>query len=138
MSPSVQDDGGLFPAAAVARTALSQVLTAEGYDRVAGLGTRLAKGLEALFSAKKLPWRAFHLGPRSGYCLTPALPRNREEARLSLDAEFIDTRRVFMANRGIWDAVASAGPQAGFAHTAEDVDLYLEAAEAFLDAVMRS
>ncbi len=37
-----------------------------------------------------------------------------------------------MANRGIWDAIASAGPQASFAHTEADIDLYVATAADFL------
>ena len=40
-----------------------------------------------------------------------------------------------MANRGVWDAVASAGPQASFAHSAADIDRYVEVAGGFLDSV---
>ncbi len=38
-----------------------------------------------------------------------------------------------MANRGIWDAVASAGPQASFAHSSADSDRYVEVVGGFLD-----
>ena len=106
------------------------------YGRVSALGNKLAAGLNALFGKHGLDWTAIELGPRSGYCLAPSLPGTFEEAAVSLDDDFIDARRVFMANRGIWDAVASAGPQASFAHSAEDIDAYLSAADAFLDAVV--
>jgi glutamate-1-semialdehyde aminotransferase len=119
-------------ALAVAKAALQQVMTAENYDRVLNLGARLADGLEDIFAKQGLDWRAFRLGPRSGYCLRPELPRNGDEAALSLDTELIDTRRIYMANRGIWDAVASAGPQASFAHSDADIDRYLEAAKGFI------
>ena len=42
--------------------------------------------------------------------MTPDLPTNYAEAQFSLHDEFVDARRVFMANRGIWDAIATAGP----------------------------
>jgi len=116
--------------------ALESVLTEEAYARVTALGARLADGLEEIFQRRALPWRAFRCGPRSGYCLAPELPRNGREAAASLDYELIDTRRVFMANRGIWDAVASAGPQVSFAHEAHDIDRYLEAADEFLGALL--
>jgi glutamate-1-semialdehyde 2,1-aminomutase len=45
-----------------------------------------------------------------------------------------DARKLFMANRGLWDAVASAGPGCSFQHEAKDVDLYLEVAAEFLAA----
>lgn len=119
-------------AVAAAAAALSEVMTRDGYDRVRSLGARLSDGLETVFERHGLPWRAFRLGPRSGYCLTPDLPRNHDGALASLDADFISARRVFMANRGIWDAVASAGPQTSFAHAESDVDAYLAAADEFL------
>jgi glutamate-1-semialdehyde aminotransferase len=122
-------------AAAVARAALEQVLTPDAYERARTLGARLADGLEAQFARQRLPWRAFRAGPRSGYCLEPALPRNGSEAANSIDFELIDARRVYMANRGIWDAIASAGPQASFAHTSADIDRYVAVAGEFLDKV---
>jgi glutamate-1-semialdehyde 2,1-aminomutase len=54
-----------------------------------------------------------------------------------LDSDFIDARRVYMANRGLWDAVASAGPQASFAHTPTDIERYLAVAGEFLQEVRR-
>ncbi len=118
---------------AAARAALTELLRPEDYARVCALGQRLADGLEQHFASHRLPWRAFRLGPRSGYCLDPVLPRNGAEAARSIDAAFIDTRRVYFANRGVWDAVVSAGPQASFAHTESDIDRYLAVADEFLD-----
>ena len=119
-------------AVAAARAALEHLLRPEDYARIGALGARLADGLEAHFVAHALPWRAFRLGPRSGYCLERELPVNGAEAARSLDGEIIDLRRVYMANRGIWDAVQSAGPQASLVHEARDIDRYLEVAGAFL------
>jgi heptaprenylglyceryl phosphate synthase len=42
-----------------------------------------------------------------------------------------------MANRGIWDAVAAAGPQASIAHTDEEIAAYHTAAAAFLDRILK-
>jgi len=117
-------------AAAVA--VLRQIQTPAAYERVAALGAQLADGIEATAARYGLPWRAHRLGGRSGYCLEPELPRNAEEAERSLDAELVDTRRLNMANRGVWEGIASAGPAASFAHGADDVDEYLGALEAFL------
>jgi glutamate-1-semialdehyde 2,1-aminomutase len=117
-------------AAAVA--ALRHIQTPAAYERIAALGARLADGIEAAAAGYGLPWRAHRLGGRSGYCLEPELPRDAEEAERSLDAELIDTRRLHMANRGVWEAIASAGPAASFAHAPGDVDEYLGALDAFL------
>lgn len=121
---------------AVARVVLEKVLTLEAYDRVRALGTTLADGLDALFVQRGLPWKAFRCGPRSGYCLEPKLPRTGSEGFRSLDNELIDARRVFMANRGIWDAVASAGPQTSIAHSDGHISTYLAAAGEFLDQIL--
>jgi glutamate-1-semialdehyde aminotransferase len=123
-------------AMAAARAVLEEVLTPEAYAHVRGLGSLLADGLERQFERLGLPWKAFRAGPRSGFCLAPTLPKNGIEASHSLDFELIDTRRVFMANRGIWDAVAAAGPQAALAHAAGDIERYVAAAGEFLDAVV--
>jgi len=118
--------------AAVVAT-LTRVQTPEGFDRVRTLGARLADGIEAQARARGLPWRAHRLGCRSGICLEPELPRNAGEAARSIDAALVDARRLHLANRGIWDAIASAGPAASFAHTGADVDAYPEALGGFLD-----
>ena len=123
-------------ALAVARVVLEEVMTAEAYERVQTLGARLADGLDREFMKRGLPWKAFRCGPRAGYCLDPQLPRTGSDGFRSIDHELIDARRVFMANRGIWDAVASAGPQASIAHTNRDIDTYLAAAGDFLDRVV--
>jgi glutamate-1-semialdehyde 2,1-aminomutase len=120
-------------AAAVA--ALRHVQTPAAFERATALGARLADGIEAAAARRGLPWRAHRLGGRSGYCLEPELPRDARDAARSLDVELIDTRRLHMANRGVWDAIAGAGPAASFAHAAGDVDEYVHALEAFLDDV---
>jgi glutamate-1-semialdehyde 2,1-aminomutase len=97
---------------------------------------QLADGIEAAAARYGLPWRAHRLGGRSGYCLEPDLPRNAAEAERSIDPELVDTRRLHMANRGVWDAIASAGPAVSFAHAEDDVDEYLGALDAFLADVV--
>jgi len=120
--------------AAVAAT-LRHVQTPAAFERAAALGARLADGIEAAVARHSLPWRAHRLGGRSGYCLEPQLPRDASDAARSIDVELTDTRRVHMANRGVWDAIASAGPAASFAHGEADVDEYVAALVEFLDDV---
>ena len=122
-------------ATAAARATLEQLLTPDAYARICALGAQLADGLDARFAQHGLPWKAFRAGPRSGYCLEPEWPRNGAEAARSLDVGLIDARRVYMANRGIWDAVASAGPQASLAHESPDIERYLATASEFLAAL---
>jgi glutamate-1-semialdehyde aminotransferase len=123
-------------ALAIARVMLQDVMTVDAYERVNSLGTALADGLDRLFKERELPWTAFRCGPRSGYCLSPTLPRNGHEGNLSLDHELIDARRLYMANRGIWDAVASAGPQASLAQDSRDIETYVAVAGEFLDSII--
>ncbi len=123
-------------ALAVAKAMLQDVITVDAYERVNSLGTALADGLDRLFKDRALPWTAFRCGPRSGYCLSPTLPRTGREADQSLDYPLIDARRVFMANRGIWDAVASAGPQASIAQDRGNIETYLAIAGEFLDSIV--
>ncbi len=124
-------------AVAAAKAALEDVLTPDGYARLDRLGGMLADGLETAFQKHGLDWRAFHLGPRSGYCLKPHFPTTAAEASESIDTEMIDARRAFMVNRGIWDSVASAGPQVSFAHKEEDIARYVALADAFLAEIVR-
>jgi glutamate-1-semialdehyde aminotransferase len=124
-------------AVAAAKAALEDVLTPDGYARLDRLGGILADGLETVFRKHGLDWRAFHLGPRSGYCLKPHFPTTAAEASESIDTEMIDARRAFMVNRGIWDSVASAGPQVSFAHKEEDIANYVGLADDFLGAIVR-
>lgn len=120
---------------AAALAMLEEVQTEAAYARISALGSRLSDGIETMTKARGLNWRTFRCGPRSGFCLTPDLPRTAAEASPSMHRNFNAARRVFMANRGIWDAIWSAGPQVGFSHTAADIDQYLEVAGDFLDRV---
>jgi len=97
------------------------------------LGGRLADGIEAAAGERGLAWRAHRFGARTGYCLLPELPRTARQAHASLDPLFTDTRRVFFANRGVWDAISSAGPHPGFAHQTADIDIHLGVLGDFLD-----
>ncbi len=119
---------------AAARAALEQCLTPEAYLRNESLGRRLAAGLEAIFARRELDWRAPQIGGRCGWVLGPVLPRNTGESAATMDIFFSNSRRVFMANRGIWEALDTAGPACSFAHDEADVDHYLDVAEAFVEA----
>ena len=123
---------------ACAETVLTELMTPAEHERIAGLGGRLADGIEAAAWDHELDWRALRFGARTGYCLSAELPRTAREADASLDQLFIDTRRVFFANRGVWDAISSAGPHPGFAHQTGDVDVYLGILGEFLDEMCRS
>lgn len=117
---------------AAARATLADVLTDEAYQHAAALGGRLADGIEAVAAANELPWRAHRLFNRSGYTHAPELPANALEARATFDLELFNLQRLYMANRGVWEAIDSAGPACGIQTTDEDVDRYLEVLDGFL------
>jgi glutamate-1-semialdehyde 2,1-aminomutase len=118
---------------ACAEVVLTELMRPADYDRMVALGGRLADGIESAARGRGLDWRAHRFGARTGYCLRPELPRTAREAHISLDPLFTDTRRVFFANRGVWDAISSSGPHPGFAHEDRDVDAYLGVLDDFLD-----
>ncbi len=134
--PEIALGGTLFANAlslACAEVVLTELMTPAEHDRIAGLGGRLADGIEAAARERGLGWCAHRFGARTGYCLLPELPRTAREAHASLDPLFTDTRRVFFANRGVWDAISSAGPHPGFAHHTADIDVYLGILDDFLN-----
>lgn len=118
-----------------ARAMLDEVATSDAHSRIAKLGARLADGLDGIIARHGLPWRAFRYGPRSGFCLTPTFPRTYGEAIRSVHADFYNLRHTYLANRGIWDAIVSAGPQVSFAHTEQDVDRYIEVCSELMDEI---
>jgi glutamate-1-semialdehyde 2,1-aminomutase len=118
---------------ACAEVVLTELMTPTEHNRIVGLGGRLADGIEAAAHGHGLDWRAHRFGARSGYCLRPELPRTAHEADASLDPLFADTRRAYFANRGLWEAISTSGPHAGFAHVPSDIDVYLGILDEFLD-----
>ena len=125
----IASGGTLFAnavAMAAARAAMSDVLTADAYEHAAELGARLADGIDRVAADVGLPWRAHRLYPRSGYAYTGVLPRNAAEFRAGWRRDIPDLQRVYFANRGVWEAIYSAGPCVGVAHTTQDVDRYLD------------
>lgn len=120
----------------VARVALEECLTEEVYNKNAVLGEQLGNGLEGIFKARGLDWRAPRIGGRSGWILSTNLPRTADEAASSLDPDFTKARRLYMLTHGVWEALNSAGPVASFSHTSDDIDKYLEISASFLDELM--
>jgi glutamate-1-semialdehyde aminotransferase len=110
---------------AAARAALTGVLTDEAYERTARLGGRLADGIEAAAASAGLPWKAHRLFARSGYAFDGVPARTGAEARAAHDAELWRLLRLWMANRGVWEAMEWAGPAVSVPATDADVEHYL-------------
>jgi glutamate-1-semialdehyde 2,1-aminomutase len=126
--PTVATGGTLYGnplSMAAARAALGEVLTDSAYTHAQTLGTRLADGLEQTLATAGLPWTVHRFWPRSGYSFSAHPPRNATEAREALDVPLRRLMRVYLANRGIWEAIVGAGPTCSVAAGEGDVDRYL-------------
>lgn len=110
---------------ASARATLTEVLTDQAYERAARLGARLADGIETAAASAGLPWAAHRLFARSGYAFDGRPSRTGVEARAAHDAELWRLLRLWMANRGVWEAMEWAGPAVSVAASEADVDRYV-------------
>ena len=125
----VSTGGTLFANAlsmAAGRAALLEVLTEEAFERTAELGERMAAGLRAAIDAAGLPWSGRQYGAHASYFFTPTPPRNGAGSRAADDPQLRALIRVFMANRGVWESGWWLGPTVSVAHTAADVDRYVD------------
>lgn len=116
-----------------AQAGLTEIFTQAAADRVAGLGERLQRGLQAQIDRVGLPWTIDRLGGRVQWRLTAEPPRTGPDGLASAVLPICDARKIFLANRGIWDAIAAAGPAVSYAASAADVDAYISVAGKFLD-----
>jgi len=112
---------------AAARATLLEILTPEAYASTQRLGARLAGGMRGAVEAAGLPWHIHHLGPRAGYTFQPTAVRNAAEARACQDDLLTRLIRIWLANRGVWEAIVGAGPVCSVPCVDEDVDRYLAA-----------
>jgi glutamate-1-semialdehyde 2,1-aminomutase len=128
--PQVAVGGTLFGnpvSMAAARATMSQVLTDDAYAHTQRLGARLADGLSHLVAAAGREWTTHRFWPRSGLSFSPAMPRTATEALECFDVPLRRLMRVYLANRGVWDAIVGAGPTCSVAATDADIDAYLAA-----------
>jgi glutamate-1-semialdehyde 2,1-aminomutase len=126
---NVATGGTLFGnplSAAAAKAALTQVLVPDAYVHTTALGGRLADGIEAAIGAAGLPWTVIRLGPRSGQWYGP-MPRTGAQAYGLTDDLLTRLIRIWLANRGVWEALPGAGPTVPVPGTPADVDRYLAA-----------
>ena len=112
---------------AAARATLLEVLTPEAYAHAARLGAALADGLEAVVCGAGLPWKVQRLYARSGLSLSGRLARDAGEADADEQPEFNALLRLYLANRGVWEAISTAGPTLSVAASDADVAAYLAA-----------
>lgn len=131
----VATGGTLFANAvslAACRAALEHVLKEGAYERVRALGSQLADGIETIIHAFDLPWSVQRLFSRSGYTFASSLPTNAVEARAAFDPDLGALIRLYLANRGIWEAGWWAGPAVSLAADEADIGDYLSALRDFI------
>jgi glutamate-1-semialdehyde 2,1-aminomutase len=87
----------------------------------------LADGLTQIVASSGVAWTTHRFWPRSGLSFSAEMPRTAAEAMETFDVPLRRLMRVYLANRGVWDAIVGAGPTCSVAATDEDVDAYLEA-----------
>jgi glutamate-1-semialdehyde 2,1-aminomutase len=126
---NVATGGTLFGnplSAAAAKAALTEVLVPGAYQHASALGGELADGIEAAIRSAGLPWTAIRLGPRSGQWYGPR-PRTGAEAGALADEQLTRLIRIWLANRGVWEALPGAGPTVCVPAMRADVDRYVGA-----------
>jgi glutamate-1-semialdehyde 2,1-aminomutase len=112
--------------AAAAKAALTQVLIPAAYAHTTALGEELADGIEAAIASAGLPWTVIRFGPRSGQWYGPE-PRTGAQAYALKDDLLTRLIRVWLANRGIWEALPGAGPTVPVPATSADISRYVQA-----------
>ena len=131
----IASGGTLFANAlsmSAARVTLSKVMTSKAYEHAARLGALLADGIEHISRRAGFSLSAHRLFARSGYTYAQRLPRNAAEYYEHDNVELDVFKRIYFANRGVWEALIGAGPTASVAATREDVDHYLGVLEEFV------
>jgi glutamate-1-semialdehyde 2,1-aminomutase len=112
--------------AAAARAALTGVLGPGAYAHTTALGDELANGIQDAIGSAGLPWTVIRFGPRSGQWYGP-MPSTGAEAYALTDDQLTRLIRIWLANRGVWEALPGAGPTVPVPATRADVARYVEA-----------
>jgi glutamate-1-semialdehyde 2,1-aminomutase len=128
---NVATGGTLFGnplSAAAARATLTEVLTPAAYRHATALGGQLADGIQHAIDVHGLPWTAIRFGPRSGQWYGPAPSTSTEALALAVaNVDLTRLIRIWLANRGIWEALPGAGPNVPLPATSDDIRHYLTA-----------
>src|SRR5262249_21182442 len=83
-----------------------------------------------------LPWTCIRFGPRSGQWYGPE-PQTGAQAFALADDELTRLMRIWMANRGVWDALPGAGPTVPVPAARADIERYVNAYAELLAALTR-
>jgi glutamate-1-semialdehyde 2,1-aminomutase len=121
---------------AAARAVLTEILVPDAYAHTQRLGARLAGGMRESVARHGLPWHIPHVGPRAGYTFRPTPIHDAAEGRAAADELLTRLIRVWLANRGVWEAIVGAGPVCSIPCADDDVDAYLDGWDSLLDALV--
>ena len=112
---------------AAARATLTEVLTDEVYDTMAGRCDRYVAGIRDLFTTHGLPWYIVQLGSRAEFGFSPTPPQNGSAAHAAIDGLLDTVVHAALLNRGViltpFHNMALMGPTT----TDADVDAVLAA-----------
>ncbi len=86
---------------AAMRATLGEVLTPEAFERMSGLATVFAEGVQATLDELDVPWSISRLGARAEYRFARPAPRTGEESAAAADEDLDAYLHLAMANRGI-------------------------------------
>jgi glutamate-1-semialdehyde 2,1-aminomutase len=88
---------------AAVRATLSEVLTAEAYDRMISLAERYTAGVQAAIDEYELGWTVTRLGCRAEYMFQPEAPKTGADASAAIIArhDLDELMHLYMLNRGI-------------------------------------
>ena len=86
---------------AAVRATLGEVLTAEAYERMIGLGERYEAGVNDAIERHSLDLSAYRLGCRVEYMFSPEPPRNGAEADAVIGGPLDELMHIYMLNEGI-------------------------------------
>ena len=121
---------------AAARAALTELLTRGAYARAARLGARSPTVWRPLSRRPACPGGSSVSAPRSAASsFSGRLARSAAEADDDEQPELNALLRMYLANRGIWEAISTAGPTMSLAATDDDVTAYLAAFGEFVGDV---
>lgn len=86
---------------AAVRATLSEVLTAEAFERMTKLATQWTNNIQSVIDEFELPWQVSQIGCRGEYSFRPTAPQNGREAADSDDFELQQYLQLHAINRGI-------------------------------------
>jgi glutamate-1-semialdehyde 2,1-aminomutase len=112
---------------AAARATLTEVLTAEAFERMIALAQRFERGVADSIAEHRLPWQVTRLGCRAEYMFAPERPRTGSAAATAIDPQLDALLHLYMLNRGVlmtpFHMMALISP----ATSEADVDAHTEA-----------